>query len=296
MNPSTGTFTTMDTYQGSIFDPTSLHKYLYANANPVMNSDPSGYATLTGTQVAVLGATFIAAAIASNSTWAMNVYKNIRSSFAANSYFVPKYIFQIDDVFVTHIASGILTSADANDEVSSEITSGTGAASPDPKNNKNKKNKNGDSSKSNEKQEHNAKGEEKTNSQQRNKWIKHDVYNKVRNRFGKEGVDKFIRAMKKGLISQSEYDEMASDFYANDPRALQTLVNDHGVKALQFPDEILEAGAKAASEIINTLRSDGDALTKEMVESYAAALPLLRGRTEGTDMPFLRAREKFFKL
>ena len=144
MNPSTCTFTTMDTYQGSIFDPTSLHKYLYANANPVMNSDPSGYATLTGTQVAVLGATFIAAAIASNSTWAMNVYKNIRSSFAANSYFVPKYIFQIDDVFVTHIASGLLTSADANDEVSSEITSGatsgTGAASPDPDPN-NKKNK-----------------------------------------------------------------------------------------------------------------------------------------------------------
>jgi len=144
MNPSTGTFTTMDTYQGSIFDPVSLHKYLYANANPVMNSDPSGYATLTGTQVAVLGATFIAAAIASNSTWAMNVYKNIRSSFAANSYFVPKYIFQIDDVFVTHIASGLLTSADANDEVSSEITSGatsgTGAASPDPDPN-NKKNK-----------------------------------------------------------------------------------------------------------------------------------------------------------
>ena len=135
----------MDTYQGSIFDPVSLHKYLYANANPVMNSDPSGYATLTGTQVAVLGATFIAAAIASNSTWAMNVYKNIRSSFAANSYFVPKYIFQIDDVFVTHIASGLLTSADANDEVSSEITSGatsgTGAAAPDPKNNKNKNKK-----------------------------------------------------------------------------------------------------------------------------------------------------------
>ena len=145
MNPSTGTFTTMDTYAGSIFDPTSLHKYLYANANPVMNSDPSGYATLTGTQVAVLGATFIAAAIASNSTWAMNVYKNIRSSFAANSHFVPKYIFQIDDIFIMQIASGLLTSADANDEVSTEITSGatsgTGAASPDPKNNKNKKKK-----------------------------------------------------------------------------------------------------------------------------------------------------------
>ena len=32
-----------DTNQGSIYDPVSLHKYLYANANPVMYSDPSGY-------------------------------------------------------------------------------------------------------------------------------------------------------------------------------------------------------------------------------------------------------------
>lgn len=40
MNPATGTFTSMDAYVGSIFDPVSLHKYLYANANPVMNRDP----------------------------------------------------------------------------------------------------------------------------------------------------------------------------------------------------------------------------------------------------------------
>ena len=43
MNPATGTFTSMDTYGGSIFDPTSLHKYLYANVNPVSYTDPSGY-------------------------------------------------------------------------------------------------------------------------------------------------------------------------------------------------------------------------------------------------------------
>ena len=46
MNPTTGTFTTMDTYQGSIFEPVSLHKYLYANANPITYSDPSGYCVL----------------------------------------------------------------------------------------------------------------------------------------------------------------------------------------------------------------------------------------------------------
>ena len=46
MNPATGTFTSMDTYGGSVFDPTSLHKYLYANANPVSYTDPSGYVSL----------------------------------------------------------------------------------------------------------------------------------------------------------------------------------------------------------------------------------------------------------
>ena len=42
MNPSTGNFLTMDTYEGSIYDPDTLHKYMYANGNPVTYSDPSG--------------------------------------------------------------------------------------------------------------------------------------------------------------------------------------------------------------------------------------------------------------
>ena len=46
MDPATGTFTSMDTYAGSLSDPMSLHKYLFANSNPVMYSDPSGLFSL----------------------------------------------------------------------------------------------------------------------------------------------------------------------------------------------------------------------------------------------------------
>ena len=48
MDTSTGRFISMDTYQGSTADPISLHKYLYANSNPVMYTDPSGYSAISG--------------------------------------------------------------------------------------------------------------------------------------------------------------------------------------------------------------------------------------------------------
>ncbi|WP_137153202.1 TRAP transporter substrate-binding protein [Devosia sp. FKR38] len=97
------------------------------------------------------------------------------------------------------------------------------------------------------------------------------------------------------VCAQASYDDVASDMYANDPRALRALVSEHGVQVRRFPDEILEAGAKAAMEVIAEIREGGDALTKETAESFISAFNLLRERTEGTDAPFLVAREKYIK-
>lgn len=97
------------------------------------------------------------------------------------------------------------------------------------------------------------------------------------------------------MAAQAGYDDVASDMYANDPRALQALVGEHGVQVRRFPDEILEAGAKASMELIGDIRANGDALTKKVAESFVSAFNLLRQRTEGTDMPFLVAREKYIK-
>jgi RHS repeat-associated protein len=53
----TGAFLNLDTYEGNKYDPHSLHKYLYAYADPTNNSDPSGQFTLTDAlvRVAIVG-------------------------------------------------------------------------------------------------------------------------------------------------------------------------------------------------------------------------------------------------
>jgi len=47
MDPSTGRFISQDKYLGTIEEPITLHKYLYANSNPVNYIDPSGYSSGT---------------------------------------------------------------------------------------------------------------------------------------------------------------------------------------------------------------------------------------------------------
>ena|GEM_PF-3047553 len=45
-SPGNGRFASQDSWQGRISDPVTLHKYLYANGNPVNRIDPSGLSSV----------------------------------------------------------------------------------------------------------------------------------------------------------------------------------------------------------------------------------------------------------
>ena len=59
MNPNTGRFWTKDSFEGSIFDPPSLHKYTYCANNPVNCTDPSGHENI----ISVSFASFVTATL-----------------------------------------------------------------------------------------------------------------------------------------------------------------------------------------------------------------------------------------
>ena len=65
MDTTRGRFWSMDTFEGIQNSPMTLHKYLYANANPVSFSDPSGRFSLPETMFGV----FIWGWLAEHITW-----------------------------------------------------------------------------------------------------------------------------------------------------------------------------------------------------------------------------------
>jgi len=100
MDPAIGTFTTMDTYGGSLSDPMSLHKYLFANSNPVRYSDPSGHMTVQHEGAVISIITVLASAIKTTIA--------IISAFIKSSYFVITTIAIIACVCTAIITSGLL--------------------------------------------------------------------------------------------------------------------------------------------------------------------------------------------
>ncbi|NVK35734.1 MAG: TRAP transporter substrate-binding protein [Rhodobacteraceae bacterium] len=97
-------------------------------------------------------------------------------------------------------------------------------------------------------------------------------------------------------VCQAEVSQVENDYYANDPRAMATLVNDHGVVVRHFPQDIVEAGFAAAKEVLTELRDSDDPMTKKATESFISALQLMRTRTEDLEGTYVAERQKFLQF
>ena len=80
-NPATGRFMSRDPESGEAKDPASLHKYLYANGDPVNGLDPTGHEGLTEYFLAVkkvfASPAFALAARAITTTCLVNAWRGI---------------------------------------------------------------------------------------------------------------------------------------------------------------------------------------------------------------------------
>lgn len=104
LNPETGRFLTHDPLSGNIFDPISLHRYLYANVDPVNKFDPSGMISLTETQIAIAVMSILTAI-------SVQSYVETKYNNAALGIFCGALAGAFAMAFALEIASGLLVSA-----------------------------------------------------------------------------------------------------------------------------------------------------------------------------------------
>jgi len=82
---------------------------------------------------------------------------------------------------------------------------------------------------------------------------------------------------------------MVAEYAARNPRALNELVNKHGVSVLPFPDDVIEALKKASQDVIAGIVAR-DPFAKKVYDSIAVFLPQVAENTRISDFAFLKAR------
>jgi hypothetical protein len=113
-------FVSQDPYNGVLSDPVSLHKYLYANANPVMYSDPTGrYAALADMSAAMAINSILDSIVYANY---MLLLKGLTVGVSAMAIGVSTYSF-IDRYYsdIVKLAEDILSGEKSGSDVADEV-------------------------------------------------------------------------------------------------------------------------------------------------------------------------------
>lgn len=93
------------------------------------------------------------------------------------------------------------------------------------------------------------------------------------------------------VVCLAENDQVYADFKANDGKALQTLVDEHGVQLHQFPDDILTALGRTSEEVVSEVANEDD-LSARIHESFLAARQATAASSSTTDMAYMMTRER----
>ena len=91
------------------------------------------------------------------------------------------------------------------------------------------------------------------------------------------------------LAAMAANQNMLSEFTANNQRALDTLVNEHGVELRQFPTEVLEEFKKYAADVLLELSQQSE-LSAEIYQSYKSFADQTKNWLNVSELAYLQAR------
>jgi len=89
---------------------------------------------------------------------------------------------------------------------------------------------------------------------------------------------------------QATGSQMLAEYAARNQQALQTLVNEHGVKLQAFPDDVMAALREASDEVLEELIAN-DAFSRKVYDSYEAYRMRVEQSTRIMEQAYLNSRE-----
>ena len=89
---------------------------------------------------------------------------------------------------------------------------------------------------------------------------------------------------------ESLYNPVWTEYTTNHARALRSLVDEHGVNVRMFPQDVIDAMAVAASEVMDELRQDEDELVVRITDSFLEYRDLVGGYMTYADNGQMNAR------